>query len=86
MRKIALVVALLPLAACDALQQGTEDQIRNEISQRVDVAKKEIRSQTDEHLNTVAPELSVRIDDVPNRLEAEQQRHEKSQNQVAQLE
>lgn len=86
MKKIALILAFLPLAACDALQQTAEDQVRNEISERADAAENEIRSRADEHLNTLAPELSNRIDDVQNRVEDAQQRHEEFQNQAGQLE
>ena len=86
LKKIALILALLPLGACDVLQQGAEDRVRNEISERVDVAENEIRSRTDEHLNSVAPELSNQIDEVQNRVENAQRRHKELQDQAKQLE
>ena len=86
MKKIVIILALLPLAACDVLQQKAEDRVRNEISEQVDVAEKEIRSRTGEHLNTVAPELSNEVDDMQNRVKDAQQRHEEFQEQAGQLE
>ena len=86
MKKIVIILALLPLAACDALQQKAEDRVRNEIFEQVNVAEKEIHSRTGEHLNTVTPELSNQIDGMQNRMKDVQQRHEEFQEQAGQLE
>jgi hypothetical protein len=79
LKKIALILAFLPLAACD-VRQVAEDQVRNEIAERADAAE------NDEHLNTLAPELSNQIDDVQNRVEDAQRRHDELQAQAGQLE
>ena len=86
MKKIVIILTLLPLAACDVLQQKAEDRVRNEISEQVDVAEKEFHSRAGEQLNTVAPELSNQIDDMQNRVKDAQQRHEEFQEQAGQLE
>lgn len=83
--KIVLILAFLPLAACDVLQQAAEDEVRNEVSNHVDATANEIRSRADEHLNSVAPELSNQIGDVQNRVEKVQQQHEELRNQIGQF-
>jgi CHASE1-domain containing sensor protein len=54
--RILLAAALIPLAACDIAQQAAEEQIRAEVSNRVDEAEGALRNRTglDERYGNVA--------------------------------
>ena len=44
---IILAIAALPLSACDIVQQAAENQVRAEVSERVDAAQNSLRNSTD---------------------------------------
>lgn len=70
---IVSAVAALPLSGCDVAQRAVENQIRTEVSDRVDAAENALRNRTDldERFGNVANEVAQGEDAVRRRADRE---------------